>query len=87
VGVAVGEGAPAVSAFARNNRLTFREFTDDAFEVADAMGERRIPATVVFDGAARVVFQGGALADAAIDALSSVMPARSDGTLCSLRAP
>ena len=87
VGVAVGEGAPAVSAFARDNGLSFPEFTDDAFELADALGQRRIPATLVFDGAARVVFTGGALGDDAIDALSGVMPARADGTRCLLRAP
>jgi len=86
VGVAVGEGAPAVSAFARDNRLTFPEFTDDAFELADAMGQRRIPTSIVFDGAGRIAFTGGALADAAIEALSAVMPAGPDGTRCSLRA-
>ena len=86
VGVAVGESAPGVSAFVRDNGLSFPEFTDDAFELADAMGQRRIPATVVFDGAARIVFTGGALADAAIDALAAVIPARGDGERCPLRA-
>jgi thiol-disulfide isomerase/thioredoxin len=86
VGVAVGESAPGVSAFARDNGLTFAEFTDDGFELADAMGQRRIPATVVFDGAARIIFTGGALADAAVDALAGAIPARPDGTRCSLRA-
>jgi len=86
VGVAVGESSATVSAFVRENRLTFPEFTDADFALADAMGQRRIPATVVFDAAARIVFTGSALADAAVDALTAVVPPRSDGARCDLRA-
>jgi thiol-disulfide isomerase/thioredoxin len=86
VGVAVGESSATVSAFVRDNQLTFPEFTDADFELADAMGQRRIPATVVFDAAARIVFTGSALADAAVDALTGVVPLRLDGARCDLRA-
>jgi thiol-disulfide isomerase/thioredoxin len=85
-GVAVGESAATVSAFVRDHALTFPQFTDDDFHLADAMGQRRIPAIVVFDQAARVVYTGNALADAALDAMASVMPARTDGARCQLRA-
>ena len=84
VGVAVGESAATVSAFARDRQLTFAEYTDEEFALADAMGQRRIPATVVFDAAGRIVFTAGALADAAVEALAAAMPPRPDGTRCPL---
>jgi thiol-disulfide isomerase/thioredoxin len=71
VGVAVGEPPAAIAAFLHRGALTFPQYTDEPFELADAMGQRRIPATVVFDGAQRVVFAGDALNGKAIAALKT----------------
>jgi peroxiredoxin len=61
VGVAVGEKPAATAAFARARGLDYRQLTDEPFALADALNQRRIPATVVFDAAGRVVFTGDAL--------------------------
>jgi len=61
VGVAVGEKPAATAAFARARGLHYPQLTDEPFALADALGQRHIPATVVFDGAGRVVFTGDAL--------------------------
>ncbi|HTA18899.1 MAG TPA: TlpA disulfide reductase family protein [Polyangia bacterium] len=61
VGVAVGEKPHATAAFARARGLDYPQLTDEPFALADALGQRRIPATVVFDAAGRVVFTGDAL--------------------------
>jgi thiol-disulfide isomerase/thioredoxin len=87
VGVAVGESPATVSAFAKDQGLTFAQFTDEGFELADAMGQRRIPATVIFDASARLVFTDGGLAATAIDALAALLPPGPDGARCALPAP
>ena len=69
VGVAVGEAPDGIAAFARQKGLTFPQYTDENFTLADAIGQRRIPATMVFDDAQRVVFTGEALDAKAIGAL------------------
>src|SRR3954463_13838452 len=58
LGVAVGERPDAIGMFFRARGVTYPQFTDEGFQLADAMGQRRIPATIVFDGAGRVVFSG-----------------------------
>jgi thiol-disulfide isomerase/thioredoxin len=76
VGVAVGEAPDAIAAFVRRNGITFPQFTDEHFELADAMGQRRIPAIVVFNGAEEVVFAGDALNPGSIAALKTALTAR-----------
>jgi thiol-disulfide isomerase/thioredoxin len=78
VGVAVGEKATAIDVFTRAHGLGYPQLTDEPFALADALGQRRIPATVVFDGAGRVVFTGDALDARATAALSRALgePAR-----------
>ncbi len=61
VGVAVGEKPAATAAFAHARGLDYPQLTDEPFALADALGQRRIPATVVFDAAGHVVFMGEAL--------------------------
>jgi thiol-disulfide isomerase/thioredoxin len=87
VGVAVGERPQAIADFARARRLTYAQFTDEPFKLADALGQRRIPATVVFDGATRVVFAGDALDARATAALARVLAAHApDGAPCTALA-
>jgi peroxiredoxin len=84
VGVAVGEKPAAIAAFTRARRLSYPQLTDEPFTLADALGQRRIPATIVFDGPGRVVFTGDALDARATAALSRALAARDGVTPCAL---
>ncbi|HVY45602.1 MAG TPA: hypothetical protein VHB21_06965, partial [Minicystis sp.] len=58
------------------------QLTDEEFALADALGQRRIPATLVLDGAQRVVFAGDALDDRARAAIARTLPSPKDPTRC-----
>jgi len=73
IGVAVGEKADAAGAFARARNATFPQLADEQFHLADALGQRRIPATVVFDSQQRVVYVGEALGRQAVAALQAAI--------------
>jgi thiol-disulfide isomerase/thioredoxin len=73
VGVAVGEKPESIAAFARTRALTYPQLTDEPFTLADALGQRRIPATLVFDRAGHVVYAGDALDARATQALSRTL--------------
>jgi len=73
VGVAVGEGPATVSAFARERQVTFPELADERFALSDALGQRRIPTTLVLDANQHIVFTGEALDQPAITALTSLL--------------
>ncbi len=71
LGVAVGERPESIGPFCRARHLTYPQYTDESFTLADALGQRRIPAIVVFDRAGAIVYKGDALdarATAALDA-------------------
>ncbi len=72
LGVAVGETAPDVATFARARGLRYMQVADPSFEITDALGERRVPTTLVVDRAGRVVFRGGALDEEALRAFERV---------------
>jgi peroxiredoxin len=61
IGIAVGEPRAVVAAFARDHGLRYVQLVDEDFHFADAIGERRVPATLVLDRAGRVVYRGDAL--------------------------
>jgi thiol-disulfide isomerase/thioredoxin len=69
IGIAVGEDRDKVAAFARQRGLRYVQLVDADFAFADALGQRRIPATLVIDRQGRVVFRGEALDVAGLDAL------------------
>jgi thiol-disulfide isomerase/thioredoxin len=73
LGIAVGESRDAVIGFSRAHQLTFRQFTDQDFRLADALGQRRIPTTMVLDAAQKVVFVGDALDHRAVAALTGTV--------------
>src|SRR5262245_41556696 len=50
LGIAVGETPSAVAAFVRSRQLSYPQYTDEQFRLADAFGQRRVPATIVLDG-------------------------------------
>ena len=58
VGVAVGETRDSVRAFTRTQRLDYPQLVDPDFRLADMLGERQVPATLVVDRTGRIVFRG-----------------------------
>lgn len=73
VGVAVGETRETVDAFAESHGLGYRLLVDEEFRVADALGERRVPTTLVVDRRGRIVYRGGALDRAGLAAFRQVL--------------
>jgi thiol-disulfide isomerase/thioredoxin len=73
VGVAVGEKREAVAAFATQRGLGYAQLVDEDFRLADALGQRRVPATLVVDRAGRIVFRGGALDAAGLAAFRATL--------------
>jgi peroxiredoxin len=69
VGLDVGEERSLVTAFAARRGLTYPLLVDEGFVFADALGQRRVPATLVLDRSGRVVFRGDALDAAALGAM------------------
>jgi peroxiredoxin len=76
VGVAVGEKREVVAAFTRRRRLPYAVLVDESFGLADALGEPRIPTTLVVNRAGLVVFRGGALDEAGLAAFRSALEGR-----------
>jgi thiol-disulfide isomerase/thioredoxin len=71
--VAVGEAPGAVASFTGARGLTFPQLTDPDFALADALGQTRVPTTVVLDAAGRVTFTGDALDERARAALAGAL--------------
>jgi peroxiredoxin len=73
IGVAVGEPREKAAEFARRRGLRYAQLVDDKMELADALGQKRLPATLVLDRQGRVVFSGGALDEKALAAFRSAI--------------
>lgn len=69
VAIAVGEPVEAVRRYVEEHGLSYLQLVDPEFVFTDAIGQRRVPATLVVDAGGRVIFVGGALDDRAIAAL------------------
>ncbi len=76
VAVAVGEPHDAVAKFVAWRGLKYPQLVDEEFHFADALGQRRVPATLVIDRAGRVTYVGGALDEPALAALRSALDAQ-----------
>ncbi len=61
VGVAVGEPRETVDAFVRRHRVRYAQLVDEDFRLADALGQRDVPATLVIDRSGHIVYRGEAL--------------------------
>jgi cytochrome c biogenesis protein CcmG/thiol:disulfide interchange protein DsbE len=68
VGIAVGEPFERVAAFLRPRRLGYAQLVDEDFKLADALGAKRVPTTLVIDRAGAVRYAGGELDPAALAA-------------------
>jgi len=73
IGVAVGETPKTVDAFARTHDLAFTQVVDEEFLLADALGQRRVPATLVVDRSGRVVYRGEALDEGSLAAFRKAL--------------
>jgi thiol-disulfide isomerase/thioredoxin len=73
VAVAVGEPRDKVASFVAGKNISYPQLVDEGFHFADALGARRVPATLVVDGRGEVVFFGGELDGAALDAFRRVL--------------
>jgi peroxiredoxin len=73
IGVAVGESREKAAAFAKQHALTYAQLVDEKLAFADALGQKRLPATLVLDRKGRVIFTGGALDAHALDAFRMAM--------------
>jgi peroxiredoxin len=69
IGIDAGEDAQTVAAFVARRGLRYAQLLDERFELADAVGQRRLPCTLVLDRRGRVVFRGDALDARALEAL------------------
>jgi len=73
IGVAVGEPREKAAAFAQQHGLRYRQLVDEKMQMAEALGQKRLPATLVLDRRGRVVFVGGALDERALAAFRAAM--------------
>jgi peroxiredoxin len=76
IGVAVGEPRQTSATFAKQRGLQYAQLADEDFKLADALGAKRVPATLVLDREGRVVYTGGALDERALAAFRAVMETR-----------
>ncbi len=73
IGVAEGEERDKVAAFTRRRGLRYAQLVDETFALSDALGQRRLPATLVLDRQGRIVFRGDALDERSLEALRIAM--------------
>ncbi|HEY3816003.1 MAG TPA: TlpA disulfide reductase family protein [Polyangiaceae bacterium] len=75
IGVDVGEEPDKVAEFARKRGLRYAQLVDEDFAFADALGQRRVPSTLVVDRHGRIVFRGDALDAKSLEALRQAIAA------------
>jgi peroxiredoxin len=75
IGVDVGEEPEKVAEFARKRGLRYAQLVDEDFAFADALGQRRVPTTLVVDRQGRIVFRGDALDGKSLEALRQAIAA------------
>jgi thiol-disulfide isomerase/thioredoxin len=76
VGVDVGEARGTVDAFVRERGVRYTQVLDERFRLADALGQRDLPATLVVDRNGRIVYRGDALDGAALAAFRKTLSER-----------
>lgn len=76
VAVAVGEPREQVARFVAKRGLRYQQLVDEHFRLADALGQDRVPTTLVIDPTGRVVYSGGALDENALAALRTTLESR-----------
>jgi thiol-disulfide isomerase/thioredoxin len=79
IGIAVGESRASVDTFVRDRGVHYPQVVDEDFGLADALGQRDLPATLVVDRTGRIVYRGDALDSEGLAAFRATLgpPARS----------
>ena len=73
LGVNVGEDAGVVSAHLAENPVSYPIYLDPDFRVADALGERRLPAILIVSKDGRITYRSQSLDERALDQLRSLL--------------
>jgi peroxiredoxin len=73
VSISIGESPAAVAPLVRAQHFSQLELVDENFALADALGSRRVPMTLVVDRAGKVVYVGPALDADALAALRDTL--------------
>lgn len=73
VGVALGEEREVVKTFVERRGVKYVQLVDPEFRLADALGQRSVPKTIVVDRYGRIVHRGDALDWRALDALREAL--------------
>jgi peroxiredoxin len=73
IGVAVGESTASVDAFRRHHDMSYLQLVDEDFSLADALGQRRVPATLIVDRRGQVVYRGDVLDGAGLAAFRDAL--------------
>lgn len=73
IGVAVGEPPATVRGFVQQHGLRYAQLVDEGFLLTDALGQKRLPATVIVNRAGEVVYTGAALDADALAALRKAL--------------
>jgi peroxiredoxin len=75
IGIDVGEEPGKVAEFARRRGLRYAQLVDEDFAFVDALGQRRVPSTLVVDRHGSIVFRGDALDGRSLEALRRAIAA------------
>jgi peroxiredoxin len=75
LGVAEGESRASVDAFVRDRGVRFAQVLDEDFRLADALGQRDVPTTLVVDRTGRIVYRGDSLNGASLAAFRAALDA------------
>lgn len=73
IGVAVGEPVATVRGFVEKHGLRYAQVVDEGFQLTDALGQKRLPTTLVVSREGEVVFVGGALDAEALSAFRAAL--------------
>jgi peroxiredoxin len=73
VAVAVGEKRSTVAEFVARRGLKYSQLVDEDFRLADALGQSRVPTTLVIDRDGRILFTGGTLDESALAAMRGAL--------------
>jgi len=73
IGLNVGEGPSVVKAYLVENRVSYPIYLDPDFRMADALGEKRLPAILVVDQHGRIVQRSPTLNAEMLATIKSVL--------------
>jgi len=72
----VGESPSVVRAYLNENRISYPVYLDPEFRMADALGEKRLPAILIVDRAGRIVHRSPRLDAPALASIKSQLVSR-----------